>query len=106
MSDSPNATLLAELVHALHDESDALVADDAVRLIDATSRKEHLLRLLAPQANALRAMRRSGADERERLACEAARLMAVDGHAMADPGSSRASAVDQRFAALRATQSD
>lgn len=82
MGNRPDAQLLAELVHAVHDESDALVANDAVRLIDAASRKEHLLRLLAPQANALRAMRRSGTDERERLVREAAQLAAVNGHAM------------------------
>lgn len=86
MGDRPEAHLLAELLHALHDESEALVANDAVRLVDATSRRDHLLWLLAPQANALRAMRRSGTDERERLAREAAQLAAVDGHAIAGLG--------------------
>lgn len=106
MGGSPSALLLAELVHALHEESDALVANDAVRLVDATSRKEHLLRLLAPQTNALRTMRRSGVDERERLAHEAARLTATDGHAIAGLGSCRSSVIDQRMAAVRAAQSD
>ena len=90
MGNRPDARLLAELVHAVHAESDALVANDAVRLIDAASRKEHLLRLLAPQANALRAMRRSGTDERERLAREAAQLAAVEGHGIEGLGSAQA----------------
>ena len=44
----PDALLFAELISALHDESNALVANDAARLVDAESRREHLLRLLAP----------------------------------------------------------
>ncbi len=32
MGDNPTARLFAELIHALHDESDALVANDAARL--------------------------------------------------------------------------
>jgi len=79
MGDNPAAHLFAELIQALHDESDALVANDAARLADAGNRREHLLRLLAPQANALRAMRRTGSDEFERFALEAAQLAAVDG---------------------------
>jgi hypothetical protein len=95
--------LFAELVHVLHDESDALVANDPARLLDAANRKEHLLRLLAPQANALRAMRRSGSDELERFAREAAQLMALDStHVVAGLGSNRASAVEGRIAAVRA----
>ncbi len=41
---------------------------------EASGRKEHLLRLLAPQASALRAMRQGGTDELERFAREAAQL--------------------------------
>ena len=78
MGDRPAARLFADLISALHDESDALVADDPARLAHASSRKDHLLRLLAPQANALRAMRRSGSDELERFAREAAQLTALD----------------------------
>ncbi len=74
MGDRPAVRLFAELIDALHDESDALVADDPARLAAAASRKDHILRLLAPQTNALRVMRHSGADERERLAREAAQL--------------------------------
>lgn len=74
MGDRPAVRLFAELIDALHDESDALVADDPARLAAAASRKEHILRLLAPQTNALRVMRHSGADERERLAREATQL--------------------------------
>ena len=79
MGSHPAAHLFAELIQALHDESDALVANDAARLVDAGNRREHLLRLLAPQANALRAMRRAGSDEFERFAREAAQLAALDG---------------------------
>lgn len=74
MGDRPAVRLFAELIEALHEESDALVADDPARLAAAASRKEHVMRLLAPQTNALRAMRHSGADERERFAREAAQL--------------------------------
>ena len=102
MGDNPAAHLFAELIHALHDESDALVANDAARLIDAAHRKEHLLRLLAPQANALRAMRRSGCDELERFAREAAQLAALDGgHAVSSLGASCGAGVAGRMAALR-----
>jgi hypothetical protein len=78
MGDTPAAHLFAELIQALHDESDALVANDAARLADAGYRREHLLRLLAPQANACV---RCGAleDEFERFAREAAQLAALDG---------------------------
>jgi hypothetical protein len=69
--------LFARLIDALHDESDALVANDAAKLADAVSRKEHLLRLLAPQASALRAMRHGGDGELERFAREAAQLKAL-----------------------------
>jgi hypothetical protein len=103
MGDRPASHLFAELVHVLHDESDALVANDPARLLDAANRKEYLLRLLAPQANALRAMRRSGSDELERFAREAAQLMALDStHVVAGLGSNRASAVEGRIAAVRA----
>lgn len=106
MGNRPAAHLFAELVHVLHDESDALVANDAARLVDAASRKEHLLRLLAPQANALRAMRRSGSDELERFAREAAQLSALNGHVVAGLGTSRSAAIDGRIATVRAAQSD
>jgi hypothetical protein len=102
MGDGPNAVLLAQLLHAVHDESDALIANDPVRLVDATSRKQHLLRLLAPQTHALRAIRRLDVDERERLAREAARLTAVDGHTIERLGAHRPSEIDQPFAAARA----
>ena len=107
MGSRPASHLFAELVHVLHDESDALVANDPARLLDAANRKEHLLRLLAPQANALRAMRRSGSDELERFAREAAQLMALDStHVVAGLSSSRASAIDGRIAAVRAAHTD
>jgi hypothetical protein len=107
MGDNPAARLFAELIHALHDESDALVANDAARLIDAAHRKEHLLRLLAPQANALRAMRRSGCDELERFAREAAQLSALEGgHTVSSLGSTRTAAVTVRMAAVRDADSD
>jgi hypothetical protein len=38
---------MAELVETLHAESDALVADDAAGLAAASSRKRHLLQMLA-----------------------------------------------------------
>jgi hypothetical protein len=59
MGDNPTARLFAELLQALHDESDALIANDAARLTDAGNRRDHVLRLLAPQANALPARPRS-----------------------------------------------
>jgi hypothetical protein len=71
------ARLFSELIKALHDESEALIANDAARLAEAGSRKQHLLRLLAPQASALSAMRHSGIDELERFAREAAQLRAL-----------------------------
>ena len=71
--DAP-ARLFSDLIKALHDESEALIANDPVGLADASGRKEHLLRLLAPQASALRAMRQGGSDELERFAREAAQL--------------------------------
>lgn len=74
--DTP-ARLFSELIQALHDESEALIANDAARLAAADSRKQHLLRLLAPQASALRAMRHGGTDELERFAREAAQLRAL-----------------------------
>jgi hypothetical protein len=107
MGDNPAARLFSELIHALHDESDALVANDAARLIDAGNRKEHLLRLLAPQASALRAMRRSGSDELERFAREAAQLAALDGgHAVGGLETSHAAAVKGRMAAVRDADPD
>ena len=71
------ARLFSELITALHDESEALIANDAARLADAEARKQHLLRLLAPQASALRAMRHGGTDELELFAREAAQLRAL-----------------------------
>ncbi|GEM_PF-5168601 len=68
------ARLFSELINALHDESEALIANDAARLAEAGGRKKHLLRLLAPQASALRAMRQGSNDELERFAREAAQL--------------------------------
>jgi hypothetical protein len=96
VGDNRAAELMARLVEALHDESDALVANDRARLTDAAHRREHLLRLLAPQANALRAMRRSGADELDRFTREAAQLAAVDGLARGD------GTLAARVAAMRA----
>ncbi|HQR21423.1 MAG TPA: hypothetical protein PLE54_01540 [Burkholderiaceae bacterium] len=107
MGANPTARLFAELLQALHDESDALVANDAARLAEAGNRREHVLRLLAPQANALRAMRRSGSDEFERFAREAAQLTAVgEGSAMTGLGVSGAAAISARIDALRVTGSD
>jgi hypothetical protein len=82
MKPSPHAApgpgrLFARLIDAPHDESDALVANDAAKLADAVSRKEHLLRLLAPQASALRAMRHGADGDLERFAREAAQLKAL-----------------------------
>ncbi len=71
--DAP-ARLFSDLIKALHDESEALIANDPARMKEANGRKEHLLRLLAPQASALRAMRQGGSDELERFAREAAQL--------------------------------
>jgi len=68
------ARLFSDLIKTLHDESEALIANDPARLADASGRKEHLLRLLAPQARALRLMRQGGTDELERFAREAAQL--------------------------------
>lgn len=70
------ARLFSELIQALHDESEALIANDPARLAAAGSRKQHLLRLLAPQASALRSMRHGDSDELERFAREAAQLAA------------------------------
>lgn len=81
MGDRPAVRLFAELIDALHEESDALVAADPARLAAAASRKEHVLRLLAPQTSAMRVMRHSGADERERFAREAAQLAQAAPHA-------------------------
>lgn len=107
MGNNPASHLFAELISALHDESDALVANDAARLVDAGNRKDHLLRLLAPQANALRAMRRSGSDELERFAREAAQLAALDGgHVLGGLGTACSAEVQQRMAAVRAAESD
>ena len=107
MGDTPAAHLFAELIQALHDESDALVANDAARLADAGYRREHLLRLLAPQANALRAMRRAGSDEFERFAREAAQLAALDGgRALSGLGSAGSRTLAARIATLRSAESD
>lgn len=99
--------LFAELLNALHDESNALVENDAARLVDAGNRREHLLRLLAPQASALRSMRRSGSDELERFAREAAQLAALDASHVVDYlGTRSAASVSGRIAAVRAAGSD
>jgi hypothetical protein len=107
MGDNPTARLFAELLQALHDESDALIANDAARLTDAGNRRDHVLRLLAPQANALRSMRRTGSDEYERYAREAAQLAAIDsGHVFNRLGASGASAVHARMTAVRCADPD
>jgi len=107
MGDNATARLIAELVQALHDESDALIANNPARLVDAGNRREHVLRLLAPQASALRAMRRTGSDEFERFSREAAQLTALDGgRAVTGLGLSGAAAVHARLEAVRAAGSD
>jgi hypothetical protein len=78
-SPAPPATpsrLFARLIEALHDESDALVANDAAKLADAVSRDKHLLRLLAPGQRA-RTIRHGGDGELERFAREALQLKAL-----------------------------
>lgn len=106
MGNNPAAHLFAQFVHTLHDESDALIANDATRLANANTRKEHLLRLLAPQANALRAMRRAGSDELERFAREAAQLAALDPQLIERLAAGGNAATVGRVAALRAVRSD
>lgn len=106
MDDDPSARLYAELIGTLQDESEARVRNDPARLAAAGSRREHLLRLLAPQASALRTMRRCGSDEPERIAHEAVRLAALDGtHAVLD-GSRQLYAVESRIAVLRTADPD
>jgi len=75
-SDAP-ARLFAELIQALHDESEALIADNAAGLAKAEARKRHLLWLLAPQASAFRAMRHGENDALELFARDAAQLKAL-----------------------------
>ena len=75
-ADAP-ARLFAELIQALHDESGALIADDAAGLAEAEARKRHLLWLLAPQASAFRAMRHGENDALELFARDAAQLKAL-----------------------------
>jgi len=106
MGNNPAAHLFAQLVNTLHDESDALIANDAARLANAGNRREHLLRLLAPQANALRAMRRSGSDELERFAREAAQLAALDAQLVDRLADGAGAGVSGRVATLRAAQRD
>lgn len=106
MGDNPTARLFAELLKALHDESDALIANDAARLTDAGNRRDHVLRLLAPQANALRSMRRNGSDEYERFAREAAQLAAHDSRVMGGIGEPGAAAVRARISAVRCADPD
>lgn len=74
----PAARLFALLIEALHEESDALVANDGQRIAAAAGRKQALLDALAPQAKALRAERENGSHEIERLAREAAQLNALN----------------------------
>ncbi len=74
----PAARLFALLIEALHEESDALVANDGARIAAAAGRKQALLDALAPQAKALRAERDDGSPEIERLAREAAQLNALN----------------------------
>lgn len=71
------ARLFSQLIKALHDESEALIANDAASLAEAESRKRHLLLLLAPQASALRAMRHGESDALEFFARDAAQLRAL-----------------------------
>src|SRR4030095_2918053 len=102
MGRRPDPLLFAELINALHDESDPLVNKHA-----AARRREHLLRLLAPRASALRAMRRSGSDELERFALEAAQLAAVDAsHVVVQLGTRCAGSASGRIATVRAASSD
>lgn len=68
--DERGKELFVQLIDALHAESDALVANDGVRLADAVSRKQALLAALAPQAKALRRSSPAVAQ----LTLEAARL--------------------------------
>lgn len=74
----PAARLFALLIEALHEESDALIANDGQRIAAAAGRKQALLDALAPQAKALRAGRENGSREIERLAREAAQLNALN----------------------------
>lgn len=71
------ARLFSQLIEALHDESEALIANDAAGLAEAESRKRHLLMLLAPQASALCAMRHGESDALELFARDAAQLKAL-----------------------------
>jgi flagellar biosynthesis/type III secretory pathway chaperone len=77
------ARLFALLIEALHEESDALIANDGARIAAAADRKQVLLAALAPQASALRAERDSGAQDIERLAREAAQLNALNAEILA-----------------------
>lgn len=74
------ARLFALLIEALHEESDALIANDGARIAAAADRKQVLLAALAPQASALRD---SGAQDIERLAREAAQLNALNAEILA-----------------------
>lgn len=74
----PAARLFALLIETLHEESDALVANDGARIAAAAGRKQALLDALAPQAKALRAERENGSHDIERLAREAAQLNALN----------------------------
>ena len=48
-----DSDLFGELTKALHEESAALIANDPARLYAAASRRQHLLRMLAPQGGTL-----------------------------------------------------
>ncbi|GAB4475867.1 MAG: hypothetical protein OHK0044_21410 [Burkholderiaceae bacterium] len=74
----PAARLFALLIEALHEESDALIANDGARIAAAAGRKQALLDALAPQAKALRAESANGSPDIERLAREAAQLNALN----------------------------
>jgi flagellar biosynthesis/type III secretory pathway chaperone len=74
----PAARLFALLIEALHEESDALIANDGTRIAAAAGRKQALLDALAPQTRALRAELANGSQDIERLAREAAQLNALN----------------------------
>jgi hypothetical protein len=94
----PAARLFALLIEALHEESDALVANDGQRIAAVASRKQALLDALAPQAKALRAECDNGSSaELERLARDAAQLNALNAEIL----SSRLTVVRGRTEVLR-----
>ncbi len=93
----PAARLFALLIEALHEESDALIANDGARIAAAAGRKQALLDALAPQARALRAETASSSPALERLAREAAQLNALNAEILG----ARAAVVRGRAEVLR-----